>query len=237
LKDKFNLNSQILGETNEKDFINLFGSILRMKNILDTFDEFTANALLTDREFQDYQSRYLNLYDKFRSNRTVGTHAINDDIVFEIELIKQVEVNIDYILMLVALYHKGNCKDKEILVSIQKAVDSSTQLRNRKDLIEQFIKNINTVDDVDSQWKTFVKESYENEISAIIKQENLKDEDTHQFIENSLRDGILRTTGTDIDKILPPISRFSKDADRTTKKEGIIAKLKKLFEKFFGLFS
>jgi type I restriction enzyme R subunit len=159
LKDKFALDSPILGETNEKDFINLFGSILRMKNILDTFDEFTDNAILTERDFQDYQSIYLNLYDKFRSKRTGDTQAINDyndDIVFEIELIKQVEVNIDYILMLVTLYHKGNCEDKEILVSIQKAVDSSTQLRSKKDLIEQFIKEINSVDDVDSQWKSFI---------------------------------------------------------------------------------
>jgi type I restriction enzyme R subunit len=138
--------------------------------------------------------------------------------------------------MLVALYHNGNCEDKEILVSIQKAVDSSTQLRSKKDLIEQFIKEINSVDDVDSQWKSFIKDSYENEISAIIKQEKLKDNDTHQFIENSLRDGILKTTGTDIDKILPPVSRFSKDSDRATKKEEIIAKLKLLFEKFIGLF-
>jgi type I restriction enzyme R subunit len=123
------------------------------------------------------------------------------------------------------------------MVSIQKAVESSSQLRNKKDLIEEFIDRINTVDDVDSQWKTFIKESVKKEISSIIKEEKLKDAETRQFIENSLRDGILRTSGTEFDQILPPTSRFSDSGDRTAKKEGIIAKLKSFFEKFIGIFS
>jgi type I restriction enzyme R subunit len=240
LKDKFSLNSTILGEQNEKDFITLYGSILRMKNILDAFDEFQGNEILSEREFQDYQSRYLDLYDKFRGKRKVDPQTFNDDIVFELELIKHVEVTIDYILLLVALYHKGNCEDKEILVSIQKAINSSTQLRNRKDLIEKFIQILDTVNDVDSQWKIFIKKSFESDISAISDQEGLKKEKTHQFIENSLQDGIFKISGTEIDKLLPPLSRFNEDANRATratKKEGVIAKLKVIFDKFFGLIS
>jgi type I restriction enzyme R subunit len=228
-----------LGETDEKDYINLYGSILRMKNILEAFDEFKGNAILSGREFQDFQSKYLDLYDKYRVIRTKNKEKIDnvtDDIVFEIELVKQVEVNIDYILMLVALYHKSNCTDQDILESIHKAVDSSTQLRNKRSLIEQFIKEIKTDEDVHSQWTNFIKESLENEIRAIISQENLKGTETHNFITNSLRDGEFKATGTEFDQILPPVSRFSKNLDRASFKERIIEQLQTFFDKFTGLF-
>ncbi len=73
----------------------------------------------------------------------LGFHNQVDDVVFEMELVKQVEVNIDYILMLVTKYHDGNCEDKEILVAIDKAIKSSLQLRSKKELIENFIATIN----------------------------------------------------------------------------------------------
>ncbi|MDR2459590.1 MAG: type I restriction endonuclease subunit R [Deltaproteobacteria bacterium] len=237
LKNQFPLNSPILGEQNEKDFINLYGSILRLKNILHAFDEFRGNEILSEREFQDYQSRYLDLYDKFSGKHEKCTQTVHDDIIFEIELIKHVEVTIDYILLLVARYHQGHCEDKEILETIQKAVDSSTQLRRIKYLIEKFIEIIDPVQDVDFQWEMFIKENFEKDISAIIKQENLKDKETHQFIENSIQDGNLRMTGTEIDSLLPPVSRFSEDANRAAMKERVIDKLKLFFDKFFGLLS
>ena len=69
--------------------------------------------------------------------------SIVHDVVFEMELVKQVEVNIDYILMLVVKYHESNCKDEEILVSIDKAIKSSLELRSKKDLIQRFIDRVN----------------------------------------------------------------------------------------------
>ena len=69
-------------------------------------------------------------------NRIIYNEDIGDDIVFEMELVKQVEVNIDYILMLVAKYHKSNCKDKEILIAIDRAIKSSLELRSKKELID-----------------------------------------------------------------------------------------------------
>ena len=232
LTQRFPLEQEIVGEQNQKDFISLFGAILRLKNILTAFDAFTGNEILPDRDMQDYQSIYIDLWHSMKPTRPEKEN-INDDIVFEIELIRQVEINIDYILMLVAKYHESNCEDKEILVTIDKAINSSIQLRSKKELIENFIRTVNASTEVDADWRRFVLEQKETDLSAIIAEERLKPEETHRFIDNSFRDGTLKTTGTDIDKIMPPVSRFG--GGRAAKKQGVIEKLMKFFEKYFGL--
>ena len=230
---RFPLGQEVVGEQNRKDFISLFGAILRLKNILTAFDAFAGNEILPDRDMQDYQSIYIDLWHEIKPGKGEKEN-INDDIVFEIELIRQVEINIDYILMLVAKYHDGNCEDKEILVTIDKAINSSIQLRSKKELIENFIRTVNASTEVDEDWRRFVLEQKETDLSAIITEEKLKPEETRKFIDNSFRDGTLKITGTDIDKILPPVSRFG-GGGRTAKKQGVIEKLMKFFEKYFGL--
>lgn len=140
----------------------------------------------------------------------------------------------DYILMLVAKYHDSNCEDKEILVDIRKAVDSSMQLRSKKDLIENFIATVNTATKVDDDWIKFVTEQKKTDLDTLIAEEKLKPDETRKFVDNSFRDGVLKTTGTDVDRILPPVSRFG-GGNRTAKKDGIIAKLQAFFDKYFGL--
>jgi type I restriction enzyme R subunit len=212
----------------------LFGSILRLKNILTAFDDFAGNEILTDRDFQDYQSIYIDLYQDLRGRKESEKENINDDIIFELELIKQVEVNIDYILMLVEKYHESNCEDKSIVASITKAIDSSIQLRSKKELIEKFIKQVNVSGAIDSDWKRYVNERKEEDLITLIAEENLKDEETRRFIDVAFRDGILKTTGTDVDKIMPPVSRFG-GGNRVDKKQGIIDKMLSFFEKYSGL--
>ncbi len=229
------LGVSIIGEGAQKDFIRLFGAILRLKNILTSFDDFAGNEILSARDFQDYQSIYLDLYQTFSKRMDAEKENINDDIVFEIELIKQIEVNIDYILMLVVKYHESNCTDKSILADIQKAVDSSIELRSKKVLIEDFIARVNTESNVDRDWETFVLAQRETDLTALIKDERLKPEETRRFIDNAFHDGVLKTTGTDIDKILPPVSRFSCGSNRTEKKQGVIEKLLVFFDKYRGL--
>ena len=232
LQQEYPLDIQIKSEKAQKDFIVLFGNILRLKNILTPFDEFAGNEILSQRDFQDYQSIYLDLYQEWRPPEAEKEN-INDDVVFEIELIKQVEINIDYILLLIEKYHKSNCEDKEILTMINKAVNSSIDLRSKKELIEGFIATVNANTQVNEDWRNFVKEQKDTELKAIINEEKLKPDETVKFIDNSFRDGELKTTGTDIDLIMPPVSRFG--GGRQKKKEGIIVKLKKFFEKYFGL--
>jgi len=234
ISEKFPLGQAIIGEQNQKDFIKLFGTILRLKNILTAFDNFQGNEILSSRDFQDYQSVYIDLYQEFTKDKAADKEKINDDIIFEIELIRQIEINIDYILMLVAKYHASNCEDKSILVSIDKAVNSSIQLRSKKELIENFINTVNSSTKVDEDWRKFVHEQKETDLEALITEEKLKQEETKRFIDNSFRDGALKTTGTDIDKIMPPASRFG-SGNRTAKKQGVIEKLMKFFEKYFGL--
>ena len=233
LLQNFPLGQAIIGEQNQKKFIRLFGSILRVKNILTSFDDFEGHEILSERDFQDYQSIYIDMYQDFTKDKDADKENINDDIVFEIELIRQVEINIDYILMLVIKYHESNCKDKNILVTIDKAINSSIQLRSKKELIEDFIESVNISTKVDKDWRKFVQEQKEKDLAEIIDEERLKSEETKKFIDNSFRDGTLKTIGTDIDKIMPPVSRFG--GGRAEKKEGIIEKLKKFFEKYFGL--
>ena len=233
LMQKFPLGQAIIGEQNQKDFIRLFGALLRLKNILTAFDNFPGHEVLSDRDFQDYQSIYIDLYQAFTKNKDADKEYINDDIVFEIELIRQVEINIDYILMLVAKYHDSNCEDKEILVSIDKAINSSLQLRSKKELIEGFIRTVNTSTEVDTDWRRFVLEQKESDLASIISEEKLKPDEARKFTDNAFRDGMLKTTGTDIDKIMPPVSRFG--GGRAEKKQGIIDKLTRFFEKYFGL--
>ena len=234
LQDKFPIGEQIIGEQNEKEFIVLFGNILKIKNILSVFDKFVGNEILSEREYQDYQSIYIDLYQK-RKPKDTDKESINDDIIFEIELIKQVEINIDYILMKVAEYYKSNKEDKEILVDIKKAIDSSIELRSKKELIEGFIDRVNSSKNVTEDFKKFVREEKEKDLEKVIEEEKLKPEETKKFIDNSLRDGVLKTTGTDIDKLLPAVSRFG-GGNRVEKKTGVIEKLKRFFDKYLGLY-
>ena len=141
LQSKFPLSEQITGESNKKEFVILFGNILKIKNILSAFDKFAGNEILSEREFQDYQSIYLDMYQEIRP-KNKEKEIINDDIIFEIELIKQVEINIDYILMKVTEYYKSNKEDKEILIDIKKAINSSLELRSKKELIKNMVAHL-----------------------------------------------------------------------------------------------
>lgn len=236
LTSKFPLTEpQIFGEQNQKDFISLFGAILRMRNILLSFDEFMGMELISERDLQDYLSRYQDLHDEWMNRRERGeSTVINDDIVFEVELIKQIEIDIDYIFMLVKKYHDSHCEDKELLGTIKKAVDASPELRSKKTLIETFISSINNVEDVIAEWQDYVTKEREEALDQLIKDEKLKEPETRKFIESAFRDGELKTTGTNIDNLMPPISRFD-GGNRAIKKQDVITKFKTFFEQFFGV--
>ena len=235
LIQKYPLNEQIIGKKAKKEFVVLFGNILRLRNILSSFDKFAGEEILITSDLQNYTSIYLDIREEFKPDK--NKESILDDVVFEMELVKQLEVNIDYILMLVAKYHESNCTDKEIIGAIDKAIQSSLELRSKKELIDAFIARLNTVTDVQQDWKKFVYEQKDKDMEEIIKNQNLKPKETRRFINNSFRDGVLKTTGTDLDKILPPVSMFSKNNNRSAIKEKVIAILQKFFEKYFGLIS
>lgn len=237
LLSTFPLGQPIVGEAAQKAFITLFGAILRLQNILASFDEFAGDEILTERQGQDYRSVYLDLYAEFRNNKDADKEQINDDVVFEIELIKQVEVNVDYILMLVGKHRDefGDGDDREIRAEISRVVSASPSLRNKRDLIEDFVDSLSVGGEVDQQWLAYVAAKREAELDAIIADENLRPDEARAFMEAAFRDGLIRTSGTAIMNVLPPASRFSTDGGHGEKKQRVIQKLVAFFERFHGL--
>lgn len=156
----------LLGEEAEKAFVRLFGVILRLRNILTAFDDFAADDTLSPRDEQDYRSVYTDLYQKWRKQKEDAT-IINDDLVFEVELLKQVDINIDYVLMLVQKYHDSNCTDKMIIGDIERAIGASYELRNKKDLIEAFIDSLDSSNDITADWEKYLAEAKERELSPL----------------------------------------------------------------------
>jgi len=235
LLEKFPVGERIMGEQDQKDFIKLYGAILRVRNILTTFDEFIGNEILSARDLQDYHSMYIDLFNEFRKGSDAEKENINDDLVFEMELIKQVEINIDFVIELIKKYHADHTKNKELLLDINKAIDSSVELRNKKDLINQFITSLDVHSVVDEDWQNFVDAKKKEELEEIIASEGLDPDATYSFIKNAFRDGNVPTTGTAITKVLPAVSRFSESGERTQKRESVLDKLTRFFEKFFDI--
>ncbi len=235
LRNKFAVDELIIGETNKKEFVNLFSAILRSINILSCFDKFANDKLLTERDIQDYSSTYIGIREEFTRDRKSDKVDVSDDVVFEMELIKQIEVNIDYILSLIKKYHDTNMKDKEILLSVNKAIMSSPDLRNKRDLIEDFIKSLSGESNVFEDFTDFMNSKKIEELDKIISEENLNKEETYTFIRKAFENGIVETTGTDISKVLPPMSRFSKNNDRLSKKNNVIDKLVEFFNRYFNI--
>lgn len=223
-----------LGEKAEKAFIRLFGTILKMRNLLSCFDQFAKADLISDRDIQDYTSVYLDLADKYR-RESHGKEDICDDIVFEMELVKQVEVNIDYILYLVRQYHDGHQQDLEIRVKISKSIDSSPDLRDKKELIEKFIDSLTPDGDVDSEWKQYVNKEKRQQFDQIIEEEHLKKEKALEFIENAFQRGYVPEGGMELDSIMPPINPFDKAANRQGKIQTVLERIKRFFNKFFDI--
>ncbi len=237
LQVTFPLDKEIIGESDQRDFVKLYGQILQLKNILEAFDDFEGNEILDDRDFQDYQSRYLDLYERFKEQSDAGRVSIIDDLVFEIELIKSVEINVDYILMLVEKYLKKNDKgrDRDLIDSINRSVSASPNLRSKKDLIDKFVKSISTQSHVKSDWIQFVNAQKQSEIDQIIKKENLNTTETYQFIDSSFKNGQIPETGTAITKILPPTPIFGPNNQYAIKKSIVVNRLVEFFNRFHDL--
>ena len=225
----------LLGEEAEKAFIRLFGVILRLRNILTAFDDFTADDTLSPRDEQDYRSVYTDLYQKWRKQKEDAT-IINDDLVFEVELLKQVDINIDYVLMLVQKYHDSNCTDKMIIGDIERAIGASYELRNKKDLIEAFIDSLDSSKDVTADWEKYLAEAKERELSTIIEEEALDDAATREFMANAFVDGGVPESGTEVANLMTKKpSRFAPANAYADMKARVLERLKGFFDRFNGL--
>ena len=236
LTTKFNPGELPASETEQRDFINLYNKILRLQNILKSFDDFKGNELLPERTFQDYQSTYLEVYHQLKKVIDSDKESIIDDIVFEIELVKQVEINVDFILILIRkLLGASASEDKEIKAQISKTVLASYSLRSKKDLIERFVDSVTNDSDVEGDWRKFISEQKKSELDQIIADENLDPVETEEFIKKAFEDGELKTAGTAVIKLLPPKNMFSPNFEHSHQKAFVIDKLKAFFERFSSL--
>lgn len=219
-------------EEKQKEFLQLFGNILKLRNILTSFDEFRGHEGITEQDFQSYQSRYIDCYHEYSSRKKKVQEETEEDVVFELDLLRQIEVNMDYILMLIEKYHSGGSKDQKLLGSIYSSVNASLDLREKRDLIEKYLNSRESGEEL--EWNEYIEREKQMALQDLINKNHLKPKETQEFMNRAFRDGEMKTTGTDIDKLMPPISRFGGNK-RDEKKSGIVRKLTEFFDRFLGL--
>ena len=229
-----------IGETAQREFVALFNQIMRLRNILVSFDDFVGNEILTPAQQQDYRSKYLETKDVLTLVKDGEKESIIQDLVFELELIKQVEINVDYILDLIRKLNESGvdqAADKEIKASISRAVDSSLSLRSKKDLIESFIARVNVQEgvNVDEAWRQFITEQRSQELEQIIEDERLEGAATRVLMDQAFRSGLIQTAGTGLSRVMPAVSIFSPTGEHERQRSRVIEKLQNYFERFFTL--
>ncbi|HEC1570313.1 TPA: type I restriction endonuclease subunit R [Campylobacter upsaliensis] len=233
LTDKFPLESfrqATLKTSDKKHFLALFGELLKLRNILEIFDNFSDP--LNERDKQDYQSHYISTYEELRKDKDDKESTL-DEVEFEVELLAQVEVSIEYILELIAKYHKDQATNYE---PILKLLDSSLSLRSKKELFLRFIDSLHTQSNVAKDFSTYIKTHKNNALQDIINTLNLDPKKTKEFMQDSFERGELRDYGRAFGEILPPSPLFGKGAEQTHKvREKALEKLQAFFELFKGL--
>ena len=233
LTDKFPLESfrqATLKQSDKKHFLALFGELLKLRNILEIFDNFSDP--LNERDKQDYQSHYISTYEELRKDKDDKESNL-DEVEFEVELLAQVEVSIEYILELIAKYHKDQATNYE---PILKLLDSSLSLRSKKELFLRFIDSLHTQSNVAKDFSTYIKTHKNNALQDIINALDLDPKKTKEFMQDSFERGELRDYGRAFDEILPPSPLFGKGAEQTHKvRKQALEKLQAFFELFKGL--
>lgn len=181
-------------EEDELEFIQAFRDLMRLKNILNSFSDFSWDDIgIDEQQFEDYKSKYLDLHDKVKSEHQVEKVSILEDVDFELELIHRDEINVTYIIQLLIKLKskveqdgKGGDTEREIA----NIINTHTQLRSKRELIEKFIsQNIPEIEDTDSIPQEFDKfwiEEQRTAFNKLVKSENLSIERTERLIENYL---------------------------------------------------
>ena len=229
--------TDVMSEEAKKDFIRKYSYIMRLYNILSTFDAFEGKELLGEQERQHYASAYIELYYEFKNMKKGEAENVNEDIAFEMELIKQDEISIDRILFLIQEYAKDHMSDMEIIAKIRNAVSASPDLRNKKELIEKFIEGITPGGEVGGDWEEYIKQQKAAALQQIIEEEKLRPLETKNFMEMAFRNGFVSISGTAFAQILPAMSRFAKDNKREEVRQRVYEKLCAYLEKFKDLSS
>lgn len=226
--------NHLADENEELKFITAFRQLIRLKNKLEYFSDFEFNDLaMNEQLFNDYRSKYLDLYDKVRFNQSVEKVSILEDVNFEVELIHRDEINVAYILRLLAKM-KGETPEEQIRLrkSIDDLMSGEVQLRSKRELIDKFLnENLLLIEDEDDVEKEFYKFWDEQRIVALQKlseEENLNSEKLQKLIGN-----YLFTEKTPLrDDIIDTMNQSPSLKERRSVAERVLEKVKKYIETF-----
>ncbi len=225
---------ELLTEEDEVKFIQAFREIVRLKNVLDCFTEFTFDDLPMDEQlFADFKSKYLDLYDKVKSDNAKEKVSILDDIDFELELIRRDTINVSYIISLLQNLRTAKPADQEKQrKAILNILDTEAQLRSKKELIEQFIANnfpkIPEGGDIGQEFETYWSEQKQKAIEELSQKEGLDLEGLQKIIGN-----YLFTEKTPMrDDVIGILNERPKLQERSSVSERIITKIKEFVETF-----
>ena len=179
-------------EDDELEFIKAFRDLMRLRNIMNSFADFNWSDLdMDEQQFEDYKSKYLDLYDKVKSEHQKEKVSILEDVDFELELIHRDDINVNYIIQLL-IKLKANTKGDTTKAEneIYNLLNTEADLRSKRELIERFIKeNLPVIEDTDDVPQEFEKYWNEEQLKAfnlLVKEENLSSEKTEKLIENYL---------------------------------------------------
>ncbi len=184
--------NDLTDEEQELAFVKAFRDLMRLKNILDTFADFTFESLNMDEQtYYDYRSKYLDLHDKVKTNNAKEKVSILDDVDFQLELIHRDEINVLYILKLLAKLKTGTPQEQEQQrKAILELLSGEIQLRSKKELIEKFIYEnlplIEDPDDIETAFDAFVTEEKKQALAALCQEEGLMPDKLNEIIGNYL---------------------------------------------------
>ena len=276
LQERFPDPDVIQTEKDKKDFVKLFGEYLRVENILQNYDEFSAlqafqsldtndakaveafkeKYYLTDEAFaemqpidmpsersiQNYRSTYNDIRDWLRRQKDGEEKAKStidwDDVVFEVDLLKSQEINLDYILELIFEHNKKTKNKSELIDEIRAIIRSSLGNRAKESLIVDFINqtdldNIADKAGIIESFFQFAQKEQQQEANELISTEGLNIEDAKRYINVSLQRGYASEQGTDLNEALPKMSPLN--PQYLTKKQSVFQKISAFVEKFKGI--
>ena len=239
---KFPEPTEIFLDVDKKEFVELFGELLKSENILRNFDEFeNFEKIITDRQMQDMKSVYVDIRDSIiksgENEKAEGEQIDFSDVEFQIDLLKTDEINLNYILALILEKSKENEDIESLKAEVRRVIRSSLGTRAKEELIIDFINSarlseLKNTDDILESFYRFAKRNKENKIASLIEEESLK-EGSKRFIEKAIGKGYVEYAGDELDNIIPPTTR--RQGAREKKKELVLEKMRKIVEVFVGI--
>lgn len=242
LVQKFPEPTEIELDADKKEFVQLFGELLKSENILRNFDEFqNVDKIISERLMQDMKSVYVDIRENITKRRNYDDAQKTDidfsDVEFQIDLLKTDEINLDYILKLILEKYKEHDDIEVIKAEVKRAIRSSLGTRAKEELIMSYINStrlseLKTNDDIVESFYEFARKEKAKNVDELISEERLNN-DAKRFIEKSIAKGYVDYAGDELDSILPPTSR--RGGLREKKKGEVLAKIDAIVNIFVGI--